>query len=208
MKRLLFGGTFDPVHAGHLAVAEAAARLLGADRVSLVPAADAPHKRGRAVASAADRLEMCRLAAAANPLLDVLDVEVRRGGVSYTFDTVAELRAGPCRGDSLMLLLGQDAAADLATWHRVRELASEVPIAVIPRAGAREIPWDVLEAALGAEAVRGIRARVLPVPRVEVSSTAIRERAASGRSVRCWVPDAVADYIEARGLYGARPRAD
>src|SRR5206468_3022471 len=88
VKRLLFGGSFDPVHCGHVGLAESAARALGADRVSLIPAADAPHKRGAAVAGASDRLEMCRRAAAGHPLLDVLDVEVRRGGISYTVDTV------------------------------------------------------------------------------------------------------------------------
>jgi nicotinate-nucleotide adenylyltransferase len=207
MRRLLFGGTFDPVHTGHLEVARAAARLLGADRVSLVPAADPPHKQGREVAPAADRLEMCRRAVASDPLFDVLDVEVRRGGASYTIDTIRELKAGPCRGDSLVLLVGQDALADLPAWRSARELAAEVPIAVVPRPGAPTPPWDDLARALGADAVAGIRARSLPVRPVDLSSSTVRARARAGKSVRCWVPDPVADYIESRGLYGATPRS-
>jgi nicotinate-nucleotide adenylyltransferase len=207
VKRLVFGGSFDPVHAGHLAIARAAATALGADRVSLVPAADAPHKRGAACASAADRLEMCRLATADDPLFDVLDVEVRRGGVSYTIDTVRELLAGPCRGDQVILLVGQDALADLPTWRDAASLAALVPIAVVPRRSAKDPPWPALEASLGRAAADGIRARFLRVPPVEMSSTAVRERAAAGKSIRCWVPDAVAEFVERRGLYRAGPAA-
>jgi nicotinate-nucleotide adenylyltransferase len=201
VRRLLFGGSFDPVHSGHLQVGSAAGRALAADRVSLVPAADAPHKRGAAVASAQDRLAMCRLAAATDALFDVLDVEVRRGGVSYTIDTVAELAAGPCRGDHLLLLLGQDSLADLPKWHRARELAALLPIAVVPRPGATAPPWTELEAALGAQSTDAIRRLWLRVPQSKVSSREVRRRVAEGKSIRCWVPDPVADYIEERGLY-------
>jgi nicotinate-nucleotide adenylyltransferase len=201
VRRLVFGGSFDPVHAGHLSLARAAARALGAERVSLVPASGAPHKLGGAVASATDRLEMCRRAVAGDALLDVLDVEVRRGGLSYTVDTLRELAAGPCAGDSLMLLIGQDQLSGLAQWRNAREIAALAPIAVVPRAGAAEPPWAALEAALGREAADGIRARLLKVAPVAISSTDVRRRVAEGRSVRCWVPDPVADYIEEKRLY-------
>jgi nicotinate-nucleotide adenylyltransferase len=201
VKRLVFGGSFDPVHEGHVSLARAAARALGADRVSLVPAAGAPHKQGGAGAPAADRLEMCRRAVAGDPLFDVLDTEVRRGGVSYTVETLRELIAGPFAGDSVMLLVGQDQLAGLAQWRNAREIAALAPIAVVPRTGAPEPPWADLEAALGHEAALGIRARMLRIAPVAISSTDVRRRVADGRSVRCWVPDAVADYIEERGLY-------
>jgi nicotinate-nucleotide adenylyltransferase len=201
VKRLLFGGSFDPVHAGHVAVARAAAAALGADRVSLVPVADAPHKRGAAAASATDRLEMCRRAVAGDPLFDVLDVEVRRGGVSYTIDTVRDLLASSCRGDQLMLLLGQDSLVDLPNWRDARALAGLAPVAVVPRPGAAAPDWDELARALGPDVAAGIRDRFLRVPPVDVSSSEIRRRVAEGRSIRCRVPDAVADYIEERGLY-------
>jgi nicotinate-nucleotide adenylyltransferase len=207
VKRLLYGGSFDPIHAGHLALARAAARALGADRVSLVPAADAPHKRGAAAAPAADRLEMCRRAVAGDPLIDVLDIEVARGGVSYTIDTVRELKAGACRGDQLMLLIGQDQLADLTNWRNAAELAALATIAVLPRSGTPEPPWTDLYAKLGRDATDAIRARFLHVPAVDISSTAVRRRVADGKSIRCWVPDAVADYVEARGLYRPAPAA-
>ena len=200
-RRLLYGGTFDPVHSAHVSIAESAGRLVGADVVSLVPAGDPPHKPEGPHASAADRLEMVRRAVAGHPLLDVLDVEVRRGGTSYTIDTVEHLLAGPCEGESLMLLLGQDALDLLPQWHRAGELVRRVPIAVAPRAGAGEPPWEPLEEAFGRDVVAALRSRVLATPREPVSSTQVRKRIAEGRSVRCWVPDAVADYIEEHGLY-------
>jgi nicotinate-nucleotide adenylyltransferase len=207
VKRLLFGGSFDPIHAGHVAIAHAAAKALGADRVSFVPAADAPHKRGAAGAPAADRLEMCRLATSGDPLFDVLDVEIRRGGVSYTIDTVRELLAGPCRGDQVILLLGQDSLADLPGWRDAAALVALVPIATVPRRDAKEPPWAEIETAFGRAAADGMRARFLRVPPVEISSTQIRRRIAEGKSIRCWVPDAVADFVERRGLYRAAPSA-
>jgi nicotinate-nucleotide adenylyltransferase len=200
MRRLLYGGSFDPVHEGHLHVAVSAGRAVGADRVCLVPAAVSPHKSGT-TASAEDRLEMCRLAARAHPQIEVLDVEVRRGGRSYTVDTVGELLDGPFRGDQVMLLVGQDTLRDLPRWHRVRELAARVPIAVAPRPDAPAPDWAALEAGLGAEAVAGLRSRMLRIPTSPVSSTVVRKRLAEGKSIRCWVPDAVVDYIEAKGLY-------
>jgi nicotinate-nucleotide adenylyltransferase len=200
MRRLLFGGSFDPIHAGHLAVAEAAARALGADRVALVPAATSPIKDGTA-ASGEDRLAMCRLAAQGNPLFEVLDLEVRRGGRSFTIDTVEELLGGPFRGDQVMLLLGQDALADLPRWHRARDLARRVPIAVAPRLGAAPPDWEAIAAVIGEEDAARIRARVLRLPESRISSTEVRRRLAEGKSVRCWVPDPVADWIEAKGLY-------
>jgi nicotinate-nucleotide adenylyltransferase len=144
---------------------------------------------------------MCRLAVAGDPLFDVLDVEVRRGGVSYTVDTLRELLAGPCRGDQLMLLLGQDSLADLAGWREPREISALAPVVVVPRRGAPPPPWEALEQAIGKQATDGIRARFLRVPPVEISSTQVRGRAGEGKSIRCWVPDPVADYVERRGLY-------
>lgn len=201
MRRILYGGSFDPVHAGHLHVAAHALALLGADRLSFVPAASSPLKPDGPRAPAEDRLAMVRLAAATDPRFDVLDVEIARGGRSYTFDTVRALLDGPCKGESLMLLLGADALRDLPRWHRARELAALVPIAAAARPGVTEPDWGELGRALGADAMNGLRARILRIPPNPVSSTAVRRRIAEGKSVRCWVPDPVADYIEAKRLY-------
>jgi nicotinate-nucleotide adenylyltransferase len=202
-RRVLFGGTFDPIHSAHVAIALAAGRELAADAVSLIPTGTPPHKEHGPHASATHRLAMARAATTEHPLLDVLDVEARRGGVSYTIDTLEELMAGPCRGEGLVLLVGQDALQLLPTWRRVREVVARVPIAVALRPGAPEPPWDRLRVSIGDEATEALRGRVLHTPMEDVSSTVIRERAAAGRSIRCWVPDPVADYIEAHGLYAA-----
>jgi nicotinate-nucleotide adenylyltransferase len=204
-RRILYGGTFDPIHAAHVAIALAAGNELGADVVSLIPTGEPPHKQDGPHASAEDRLSMVRAAVAEHPLLDVLDVEVRRAGTSYTIDTLESLMTGPCRGEALILLVGQDALQLLPTWHRVRDVVARVPIAVAPRPGAPEPPWERLRAAIGDEATAALRGRVLRTPMEDVSSTRIRERAAAGKTIRCWVPDPVADLIEARNLYSPPP---
>ncbi len=207
-RRVLYGGTFDPIHTAHVEIARAAGVQLGANLVSLIPAADPPHKPAGAHASAEHRLAMARIAVAEEPRIDVLDVEIRRGGTSYTIDTVLALRDGECRGEQLMLLLGQDSLPLLPTWHRVRELAALIPFAVAPRPGADEPPWAVLAEALGEEPVAGLRARWLRTPSFEISSTDLRLRRTEGRSIHCRAPDPVVDYIEEHGLYRPAPQAD
>ena len=204
LRRVLYGGTFDPVHSAHVTVAEAAGNLLAADVVSFVPSADPPHKSAGPHASARHRLEMVRRAVAGHPLLDVLDVEVRRGGTSYTIDTVENLLAGPCAGESLMLLLGQDALELLPAWHRAADLVRLVPIAVAPRIGSSVPDWVTLTEHFGEAFVASLRGRILATPREAISSTGIRDRLAAGKTVRCWVPDPVADYIAEHGLYARR----
>lgn len=201
MRRILFGGTFDPIHEGHLSMAEHARRLLGAERVVLIPNARSPHKPDGAHAAAAHRLAMVRLAAAEREGLEVVDDEIVRGGASYTIDTVERLQAGRFAGDALVLLLGQDSLPELPRWHRAAELVRLLPIAVVPRPGAAEPPWDELTEAFGASFVEGLRRRRLPVPTLDVSSTDIRRRVREGASIRCRCPDPVVDYIEAHGLY-------
>ena len=201
MGRLLFGGTFDPIHEGHLHVARKAGRLLGAECVVLVPTGAPPHKGNRTHATAAQRLEMVRLAVANDPFLDVSDVEILRAGTSYTFDTVDALLGGPYRGDQLILLLGQDALEILPSWHRITELAARVAFAHVPRPDAPEPDWEGLRAALGEPAADALRALRLPVEMRDISSSDLRLRRREGRSVRCRVPDPVVDFIEEHGLY-------
>ena len=190
MRRGIFGGSFDPVHNGHLAVAEAAARQLGIDVVHLVPAHEQPFKRGSLVASAEDRLAMLRLAVEGHSLLLVDDRELRRAGVSYTIDTLRELTA-EFPDDSLSLVIGADAARDIAAWREAEAMASLAEVVALPRQGS-EIPPDRLIS------------RVAEVSPVDVLASDVRARVRRGESISDLVPLAVASYIAERALYMAR----
>jgi nicotinate-nucleotide adenylyltransferase len=180
----VFGGTFDPVHVGHLAIALAAVEAVPLDRLLFVPARRSPLKDRDPVASVADRVAMLESAIKSEPRFALSRVELARDGVSYTVDTLEALRA---QGE-LFLILGGDALADLARWRtpdRIRELAT---ILVAARPGAPE-----------ADPMHG--ARAFDAPRLDISSRELRARAARGMSLRYLVPDAVWEHIKKRGLY-------
>jgi len=199
-KRIgLFGGTFDPVHLGHLLAAQEAYEQLDLSRVILMPAHTRPHKDRVVTTSAADRLAMLRLAAADDACFEVSDLEVRRGGSSYTIDTVAALRAEV--DAEIVLLVGSDSVPELPTWHRVGDLVDLCTLVVMARPGFSVDQLDGLRGALSAEQVERIAANLLPIPLIEISSTSVRERLAAGRSIRYLVPRAVEDYITSTGLY-------
>ena len=187
----VLGGTFDPPHIGHLRVAEAARDTLGLDRVLWVPAATNPLKQGRPQTPAAHRLAMVRLATADHEAFEVSDLEVAREGVSYTVDTLRALRdARP--GLAWTLLVGGDSLASFARWREPEAILDLAALAVYPRPGAdlAGVPSDLLA-----------RAKVLDVPLLDVSSTAIRDLLRAGRSVRYLVPDAVRAYAAEHALY-------
>ena len=180
----VFGGTFDPVHVGHLAIALAALESVPLDRVLFVPVRRSPLKDRDPLASTADRVAMLETAIAREPRFALSRAELEREGVSYTVDTLEELRS---QGE-LFLILGSDALADLARWRapdRIRELAT---ILVAARPGAPE-----------PDAMHG--ARTFDAPRLDISSRELRARAARGMSLRYLVPDAVWEHIRRRGLY-------
>ena len=192
MRIGLYGGTFDPVHLGHLRAAENAREAMSLDLVAFLPAAVPPH-RGAPLSPAADRLEMARLATASHPRFEAWDAELRRPGPSYTVETVSSLL---CErpGDSFVLVVGADTWPEIATWREPERLLSLVEVAVVDRPGyPTEEPVAPFPGARGVRRAEG--------PSLPVSATAIRERARQGRSVRYLVPDAVADYIVARRLY-------
>jgi nicotinate-nucleotide adenylyltransferase len=191
----VLGGTFDPIHSGHLAAAEVAIGCARLEQVIFIPAAQPPH-RPQAVAPAPQRLEMCRLATEGNKRFAVSDVELKREGPSYTADTLAELR-GLYPDDELFLILGWDAARLFPTWRRpdeVRELAS---IVVVGRPGSdapRET--DLKSVGLGGE---GVVLCLEPTP--DVSASEIRRAVAVGESIAGKVPEQVERYITAHRLY-------
>ena len=178
----VFGGSFDPVHVGHLAIANAALDELGLERVYFVPARRSPLKHDGPIASADDRLAMLTVAIAAEPRFRVSPAELDRTGPSFTVDTLEALRG---EGD-LFLILGSDAYADFERWRepaRIRELAT---IVLAARPGAPNAPAGV---------------RMLDSPLMDISSRELRARAARNRSLRYLVPEAVLRYIEEHRLY-------
>lgn len=208
----LFGGTFDPIHYGHLRLAEEACEQLQISRVRLLPAGQPPHRAGP-VAAAADRLAMARLAVAGNPRLEVDAAEIEAGGPSYTVLTLERLRAELGAATPLILLLGSDAFSALPTWHRWPELLRLAHIAVVQRAGqapqAGELPAELVRACVDRHASDARALHAAPAGRVfsmsmtplAISASELRARLAAGRSVRYLLPAAVLDYIGRRRLY-------
>jgi nicotinate-nucleotide adenylyltransferase len=201
MQRIgLFGGTFDPPHLGHLVLAEWARVRLRLDRVVFVPAGTPPHKRGRRLTEAALRLVMTRLAVRGNPAFAVSAFEARRAGPSFTVDTLRHFHAR--QPDArFYLLMGADSLADFPDWHEPGAIARLATLVVAARRGPA-----------GPERVAGARSRprvpvrgrvvLLDNPVVAISSSALRARARTGRSLRYLVPDAVAAYVARHRLYG------
>ena len=189
MERLgVFGGTFDPVHVGHVVVAAETRSALGLDRVLLVVAGDPWQKRGQVVASARDRLALAEAAVDGVDGIEASPVEVDRAGPSVTADTLDAL-AGPHR--ELFLVLGADAVANMHTWRRLDDTRSLATIVVVERNG------DAYAEPPGP----GWKVERVTIPRLDVSSSDVRERLAVGRPIDGLVPSAVVHAIRARGLY-------
>jgi len=197
----ILGGSFDPIHLGHTAAAEGVLARRGLAAVLLVPAGQAPHKRG-CVASFAERLEMARLAVRGRAGLEVLDLEGVRGGISYTIDTLGELRRiRP--GASFELLVGADMLGDLPTWRRAEEVVSAALVVGFGRPGeASEAARRRFDEVFGAGRHIWIELEAVPV-----SSTEVRRRLAAGEPVGGLLDPSVEAFIRGRGLYGAQPAA-
>jgi nicotinate-nucleotide adenylyltransferase len=192
----ILGGTFNPPHIGHLVCAQEARARLGLDSVTLMPVASPPHKPLPDDPGPEVRLEMCRLAAAEADWLDVSELEVRRGGTSWTVDTVQALHELHPE-DELTWIAGGDIALSLPGWREPERVLSLVRFAVAERETARR---ELIERSLAGLAGRE-SVVFFDMPRVDVSSSGIRERVAAGLPVRWLVPDAVRSYVESRGLY-------
>lgn len=197
----VFGGTFDPIHLAHLAVAQEAADALGLERVLFVPAGQPPHKPDRQISAGADRLAMVELAIAGNERFAVDRQELERPGPSYTVDTLEALRASRTAagiGPDLTLILSAEAFLGLTTWHEPRRVLELARMAVAPRDGYPAAGPSFLR-----EHYPDLADRVvfLDAPRMRLSASELRERAAAGRSLRYLVPDAVAAYIDDHALY-------
>ncbi|MFH1313047.1 MAG: nicotinate-nucleotide adenylyltransferase [Candidatus Eisenbacteria bacterium] len=183
----MFGGTFDPIHYGHLICAEQLREALNLDLVMFIPSSSPPHKPDYSATSASHRLEMVRLAIEGCDHFVASDIEVLKGGVSYTVDTVREVRASYGNDVNLWLLLGMDAYLDLPTWKEPDVIAAECSFAVACRPG-------YVNTIDPGQAVAG--KRFVDITLVEISSTGIRERLSDGRSIRFLVPESVERYIK------------
>lgn len=188
----VFGGTFDPVHVGHLVAAVNARHTLGMDRVVLMVANVPWQKAGlRQVSPAEDRFAMVEAAVRAVPGLEASRLEIDRGGPSYTADTVAALRrAHP--GSELFVIVGWDVSSELGTWERFEEVRDLATLVVVNRPGA-PAPVGLVQ--------QGWRVQEVAVPNLEISSTDLRARAANGRPLDYLVPEAAVRVIRERGLY-------
>lgn len=194
----IMGGTFDPIHYGHLVAAEGARFHFGLDRVIFVPAARPPHKGDRDITAPRHRLDMTLLATASNPNFQVSDVEIIRSGPSYTIDTVIHFRENR-PGAAVYFITGADAVLEILTWHRVEELLQVCSFIAATRPGYR------LENL--AESLKGLppwyieRISSMEVPALAISSTDIRERVRKGMPIKYLLPEKVEEYLYANGLY-------
>ena len=196
MRLGIFGGAFNPPHVGHLVCAQEAHHQLGLDSVVWVPVGEAPHREIEADPGAELRVRMCESAVAGDERFEVSRIEVDRPGPSYTVDTLRALRAG---GDELFLILGADQAAALPRWREPEDVLRLATVAVGER---EELRREKVRAEL--QPLQGDdRAVFFDMPRIDISSTAIRSRVREGRPIRYLVPDEVANLIEAQNLYGA-----
>ena len=197
----LFGGTFDPVHKGHIGVARSAVDIIGADKLIFVPAKRSALKSALPVASDADRLAMIRAAVADIAKFDVSDWELARLAPSYTIDTVRHFRSELGADGELYWLVGADSVGELGRWYKVRELIDECSLACMYRAGYKPPDFSALVGSLGPDRVKKLQDNIIETPLIDISSTQIRERLAQGRDVSGVVSPAVADYIRRHRLY-------
>ncbi len=193
MRVGVYGGTFDPIHVGHLIIGELAREALELDRLLFVVAKRPPHKVSEVITPAKFRLEMVRLATLDNPFFEPSDIEIRRGGVSYTVDTLQALSEElDLARERLFFLMGADSLVDFPSWRqpdRILELATVVALRR-PGVDLSDVDPEYLR-----------RVRLLPTPLIEISATNIRQRVSRGCSIRYLVPEPVIDYIREHKLY-------
>jgi len=196
----IFGGTFDPIHIGHLLLAEMAREALELSQVRFVVAATAPHKQSQHTTDGKKRLEMVQLAIGGNVHFVADSRELDRGGTSYTVDTLSQLQQEFPQAD-LVFLMGQDSLAELHTWRQPQRICELAFVAVLARGGRPQPDLQLLKEYLPAAQQAELASHLVPMPQIEMSSSDIRQRIAQGRSVRYQLHPAVAAYIEAQQLY-------
>ncbi|MFP4476118.1 MAG: nicotinate-nucleotide adenylyltransferase [Desulfatibacillaceae bacterium] len=215
MRLGIFGGTFNPVHLGHLRAAQEVLEEMGLDRILLIPSYQPPHKSESEVVSSDHRLEMVRAATADNPAMEASSLEVERGGPSYTHQTLLQIREQLGSGSPPYFIAGADAALEIETWHRYKELFKLARFIILSRPGQAErkavfshllrILPDAYGAGIAPHTLSGSGryqdVRYFSCTKMDISSTNIRSLARSGKSLRYLVPSSVDDYIQKRKIY-------
>ena len=201
MRRGILGGTFDPVHTGHLILAQEVLWRLGLDGIWFIPTGLPWMKRGEALTSAEHRFAMVKLAIAGNDRFHASALEVERPGETYTVDTLEELRAGEMADGELLFIMGADTLQTLHRWKRPERILEMARIVVALRPGHGDVDLRALEA-IDPTAVE--RVMLVQMPLIEISGTELRRRAGHGEPIRYLVPDAVEHYIQEHGLYRGR----
>ena len=205
MRLGIYGGTFDPVHYGHLLLAESCREQLQLDEVWFVPAAVPPHKQGHELSPGSARIDMLKLAIGGHEAFQVWPYEVEQGGVSYTVDTLAHLVEEDAARE-LYFLMGADSLRDLPTWREPGRICQLTVPVVVSRTipgdkAASAVDFESLAKLVDAERLETIRSSQVRMPRIDLSSSDIRRRVAEGRSIRYQTPRAVEQYIRVQGLY-------
>jgi nicotinate-nucleotide adenylyltransferase len=204
MRIGVFGGTFDPVHQGHMILAEQCREQGRLDLVYFIPSARPPHKQDRSLTPFAQRAEMLSLAIAGNPAFQLNELEKDRSGLSYTVDTLAELRQSHADAE-LSLILGSDCLPDLKHWHEPARIVEMASLLIVARPGWSLWSADLLRGALRLAPSIPLRQQVVHSPLIELSSRDLRRRVREGHTLRYLVPRGVECYIETHQLYKAAP---
>lgn len=200
MRLGIFGGSFDPVHYGHLLLAESCREQCQLDQVWFMPAAVPPHKRQRVLAAANDRVQMLKLAILGHESFEVSTLEIDRGGVSYTYQTL-ETVVQQNDDAELFILMGCESLHDLPQWREAAQICRLATPAVVHRAGSPQPDFGVLAKLVDAARLDRFRSFQVDMPAIELSGTDIRQRVAAGNSIRFRTPRAVEKYIETHHLY-------
>ena len=197
----LYGGSFDPIHLGHVRIARAVADGLGLQRVIFLPSSSPPHKQDRVLVDPAHRLAMVKLAIEGESDFEVSDFDLTRDGPTFTIDTIAHFRETFGASAEIFWIIGADSLAELPSWHRASELVDACRIVTVGRAGTAPTDWVVLRKKLSERQVARLQAGVVETPLIDLSSTDIRTRVRANQPIRALVAEPVATYIEQRGLY-------
>ncbi|GBE27335.1 nicotinate-nucleotide adenylyltransferase [bacterium BMS3Bbin03] len=192
MRLGLYGGSFNPIHIGHLLIAEFVKEEFFLDEIRFIPTATPPHKRYDSILSADKRFHMIKLAVRGNPSFRVSDIEIKRGGISYTLDTLRQITGQLNKGDALFWFIGMDNLIDFPNWHQPEEILKLCKLIVFARKGfeVEDVEPHLREQVLFSEA-----------PLIEISSSTIRERVKKGLSICYFVPEPVRKYIQKYRLY-------